>query len=117
MTVAQLFQLLTLRLDGPRAAGHRHLSRWNLTDVGQSWSLLLANGVLTPAEGDLPGAGPPDVEAVLTRGELERVVAGRRTIEDALAAGSVTALGDPAVLTTLFALLDAPRPGFNVATP
>jgi alkyl sulfatase BDS1-like metallo-beta-lactamase superfamily hydrolase len=117
MTVGQLFQLLTLRLDGPRAAAHRHLSRWNLTDVAETWSLLLANGVLTPVEGEMRGCGMPDVDVALTRGELEQVLAGRRTIQDALADGAVTASGDPVVLTTLFALLEAPRPGFNVATP
>lgn len=61
LTAEQIFRSMAVRIDGPRAAAAgRLLLRWEFTDTGEVWTLLLSNGALTPMRGDPRGAsGPP----------------------------------------------------------
>jgi alkyl sulfatase BDS1-like metallo-beta-lactamase superfamily hydrolase len=117
MTIGQLFQLMSLRVDGPRAAGRRLRSRWVLTDLAQSWTLSLLNGVLTPTEFRGADSVEPDVMVTLDRAVLERLVTGQLTIDEAAVSGLATVDGDATALSALFDLLDWPRATFNVAMP
>ncbi|MFE1317280.1 alkyl/aryl-sulfatase [Kitasatospora phosalacinea] len=117
----QLFKALAVRLDGPRAAAHRLLLRWESTteaDGGADvWTLLLANGVLTPIRGDAPAGERPQLTARTTLAVLAGVLAGRTTPAAETAAGRLELAGDAEVLTTLLGLLQAPRSGFRLALP
>src|SRR5262249_49267793 len=117
MTIGQLFQLMTLRIDGPRAAGLRLRVQWILTDRAQTWNLSLANGVLTPTAGGGSGGAQPDLVVQLDRSVCERMLSGQLTIGAGAAPGLATVAGDAAALTALFDLLETPRAAFNVATP
>ncbi|MGW6456547.1 alkyl/aryl-sulfatase [Streptomyces sp. NPDC055078] len=113
LTTRQIFQSLAIRLDGPRAAAHRLLLRWEFTDTTEVWSLLLANGALTPIPGDAPGGERPQLTLRLTRGTLDRAAARQIGFDDP----SIDQIGDPGILRTLLGLLEAPQRHFPVATP
>jgi alkyl sulfatase BDS1-like metallo-beta-lactamase superfamily hydrolase len=117
MTIGQLFQLMSLRLDGPRAAGRRLRSRWVLADLPQTWTLSLLNGVLTPTECRGAGGVEPDVMVTLDRAVLERLVTGQLTIDEAAVSGLATVDGDATALSALFDLLEWSRATFSVAMP
>ncbi|MEV0053683.1 alkyl sulfatase C-terminal domain-containing protein [Saccharopolyspora shandongensis] len=46
LSTDQVFQGLAVRLDGPRAAAHRLVMRWEFVDTGEVWTVLVGNGVL-----------------------------------------------------------------------
>ncbi|MGW1676195.1 alkyl/aryl-sulfatase [Saccharopolyspora sp. NPDC002376] len=109
----QIFQAMAVRLNGPRAAAHRLLLRWEFTDSGEVWTLLMANGVLTPMLGDAPGGEAPHLTLRLTRTELNRVLARHTTFGDS----TMELEGDITALTTLYDLLETPPGSFAIATP
>ncbi|WP_372345709.1 alkyl/aryl-sulfatase [Streptomyces sp. KL116D] len=113
----QLFKALAVRLDGPRAAAHRLVMRWEFgTGEGgpadDAWTLLLANGVLTPIHGDAPAGERPRVTVRTELAVLGGVLAGRTTLTEA----GARIEGDASALTTFFGLLQAPRRGFPIVT-
>ncbi|MEU5974651.1 alkyl sulfatase dimerization domain-containing protein [Streptomyces sp. NPDC047315] len=109
----QIFHFMAIRLDGPRAAAHRLVLRWEFTDRGESWTTLIANGVLTPMRGDAPGGEEPQLTLRLTRPDLERVLSRRADITG----GSIELNGDVGALTTLQDLLEDPPLTFPIVTP
>ncbi|WP_432752184.1 alkyl/aryl-sulfatase [Streptomyces sp. JL2001] len=117
LTTRQVFESLAVCVDGPRAAAHRLLLRWEFTDTGDVWTLLLGNGVLTPLPGDAPGGEEPQVALRLARGTLDRIVAGRCAFTDALDTGAIRADGDTGALATLQALLEQPSTAFPIVLP
>ncbi|MEU3607645.1 alkyl sulfatase dimerization domain-containing protein [Streptomyces sp. NPDC035033] len=117
LTTRQVFESLAVCLDGPRAAAHRLLLRWEFTDASEVWTLLLGNGVLTPLRGDAPGGEKPHVTLRLERAALDRVLSGRSSLTDAVAAGAIEADGDTDALATLQSLLEQPNPDFPVVLP
>ncbi|GAA4873222.1 alkyl/aryl-sulfatase [Saccharopolyspora cebuensis] len=117
LSTRQLFQTWAVRLDGPAAAAHRVLLRWEFTEPAEVWTLLLANGVLTPMRGEAVGGERPDAVLRLDRAAFDRVLSGGTTFPDAIAAGEVTVEGDAAALTTLLGLLEDPARAFPIALP
>ncbi|WP_369365416.1 alkyl/aryl-sulfatase [Streptomyces sp. CG4] len=118
LTVEQVFRSLAVRVNGPRAAGAgRLLLRWEFTDSGEVWSLLLSNGALTPMAGDAPRGEQPAVVLRLARTTLDSVLGGASTFADEVAGGAVVLDGDARALVTFGALLDAPDPDFAIVTP
>ncbi|HEY1625180.1 MAG TPA: alkyl sulfatase C-terminal domain-containing protein [Streptosporangiaceae bacterium] len=105
LSTRQLFDALAVQLDGPRAARVRLVIGWELTDLGESWTLLLANGVLTPVAGAAPGCSPPDLAVSLARPVLDALIAGRARLQDEVAAGRIAIAGDAGALTMLLSLL------------
>ncbi|KOV60551.1 alkyl/aryl-sulfatase [Streptomyces sp. MMG1121] len=118
LTARQVFQSMAVRLNGPRAAeAGRLLLRWEFTDTGEAWSLLLSNGALTPMPGDAPRGERPAVTLRLARTTLNAVLGGRTTFAAEIAGGGAVLDGDVQALLTFGALLDAPDPDFAIVTP
>ncbi|MEV6104037.1 alkyl sulfatase dimerization domain-containing protein [Streptomyces sp. NPDC051940] len=117
LSTLQIFQSWAVRLDGPRAAAHRLVLRWEFTDPAESWTLLLANGVLTPIRGEAVGGEQPQTVIMLTRAALDRVLLGATTFAEALEAGAMTVEGDTKALPTLLDLLEKPALAFPIALP
>ncbi|MER5769160.1 alkyl/aryl-sulfatase [Streptomyces sp. NPDC001985] len=117
LTTGQIFQSLAVRLDGPRAAAHRLLLRWEFTDTDEVWTVLVGNGVLTPMRGDAPDGEAPQLTLRLERATLNRILAGETAFGDGIGSGSVVTEGDTGVLTTLHGLLEEPPRHFPVALP
>ncbi|MEV5540303.1 alkyl sulfatase dimerization domain-containing protein [Saccharopolyspora shandongensis] len=117
LSTEQLFQSWAVRLDGPAAAAHRLMLRWDFVDRAETWTLLLANGVLTPLRGDAIGGEQPDAVLQLDRPVFDRVLAGRTNFPDAIDAGEVVIEGHQQALWTLLGLLEQPARSFPIALP
>ncbi|WP_432167057.1 alkyl/aryl-sulfatase [Streptomyces sp. bgisy031] len=121
LSTRQLFETMAVRLDGPRAAALRLLMRWEFadtdTDIGEVWTLLLGNGVLTSMRGDAPGGEPPQLTLRLERSTLDRILAGQATFTESVGSGAVAADGDLAVLPTFHDLLEEPLRKFPIVLP
>lgn len=111
LTAEQMFDILAISVNGPRA--------WDLdlrldvafSDLGANYRLTLRNGVLVYRKRP---ADPATAGATITLAGRMRLIAA--------AAGDVTSpgleiSGDPAVLQALMAVLDRPDPDFAIVTP
>ncbi|WP_413471511.1 alkyl/aryl-sulfatase [Streptomyces sp. MB09-02B] len=117
LTAEQIFQSMAVRVDGPRAAeAGRLLLRWEFTDTGEVWTLLLSNGALTPMRGDAPRGERPAVVLRLARTTLNTVLGGATTFADEIMGGAVTLDGDADALITFGSLLESPDPDFALVT-
>jgi alkyl sulfatase BDS1-like metallo-beta-lactamase superfamily hydrolase len=114
MTVEMVFDLLGVRLDGPRADGESLAIGWRFPDLGQEWTVRLEHGALNSWP-----AMDADVDATLTmtRPTLTAVLADPSSIAGALEDGSLRIDGDAAALGRLFALLEQPDMGFSIIEP
>ncbi|BFU43837.1 alkyl/aryl-sulfatase [Krasilnikovia sp. MM14-A1004] len=117
LSTEQVFQSMAVRLDGPSAAAHRLLVRWEFPDTDEVWTVLVGNGVLTPMRGAAPGDEDPQLTLRLDRAVLDLILARRTTFPDQIASGAVSADGDLSVLLTLFGLLEEPPGHFRIALP
>jgi alkyl sulfatase BDS1-like metallo-beta-lactamase superfamily hydrolase len=117
LTSEQVFQSLAVRINGPRAAGRRLLLRWEFTDRGEAWSLLLSNGALTPMPGDAPRGEQPHATLRLARTTLDAVLGRTTTFVEEIGAGRLVLAGDAQALVEFSTFLDRPDPNFAVVTP
>jgi len=114
MTVDMVFDLLAVRLDGPRASGISLSVNWHFTDTDEWWALRLEHCALNYVSRADPEA---TVTVALTRPTLDAVLTETVTMPDALAAGDVVIDGDAGTLVTLFGLLDPGKRDFAIALP
>jgi alkyl sulfatase BDS1-like metallo-beta-lactamase superfamily hydrolase len=109
LTAAQLLDSLAISVDGPRAAPLHLRLDWEVTDTGQTFHVLLRNGVLTYS------TAPRDEAAPL-------VIRGPRLAFAAMASTGapsegITVEGDVGVLHALAGVLQRPDPDFAIVTP
>ncbi|HEX7354465.1 MAG TPA: alkyl sulfatase dimerization domain-containing protein [Mycobacteriales bacterium] len=114
MTIDMVFDVLGVRLDGPRADGESLAVGWRFPDSGEEWTLRLEHAALN--------AWPvldPDVGATLSmpRAFLATVLANPASLPAAVQDGTVTIDGDAGVLLRLFGLLSPPTPNFPIIEP
>ncbi|ORB59821.1 alkyl/aryl-sulfatase [Mycobacteroides saopaulense] len=118
LTIDQVFDALSLRINGPQAWNERFVSDWHFTDENRVHRVELRNGVLVhydrPADGKLP---PPDVTFTLTKPALIKVLLAGADPAAAFASGEITVEGDATGFARLAAVLDQPDPGFAIVTP
>jgi len=115
LTSEQLFDVLAIRVDGPRAGGLRLCFNWVFTDLGERHLLTLSNGVLIhTADREDPDA---DATVLVERSALNELFAGTTPMPELLQAGRLRVEGDGAKLGELLGLLDAPDPAFAIVTP
>ncbi|MBB4854922.1 alkyl sulfatase BDS1-like metallo-beta-lactamase superfamily hydrolase [Mycobacteroides chelonae] len=118
LTVDQVFDALSLRVNGPQAWSERFVSDWRFTDENRVHRVELRNGVLVHydrlVDGKLP---PPDVTFALTKPALIKVLLGGADPAATFAAGEITVEGDTTGFARLVAVLDQPDPGFAIVTP
>ncbi len=114
LTPEQLFDAVAVLVDGPRAWDESLSVDVDVTDTGEHYRLVLANGVLTHTR-SRRGA-KADVALRLESAALSRVVMTPVTPET-LAELGVVVDGDLSVLGRLMAVLDEPDPGFAIVTP
>ncbi|WP_425834114.1 alkyl/aryl-sulfatase [Streptomyces fractus] len=111
MTSDMLLDYLAVRLNGPKAAGHRIDVRLHITDTDERLGISVRHGVLVPAAAD----DAPDTS--LTRSTLALLCLGALTAEQAHADGSATTEGDREPLAALLGLCDTFRLNFPIVTP
>ena len=118
LTVDQVFDALSLRINGPKAWNERFVSDWTFTDEDRVHRVELRNGVLVhydrPAGDNLPR---PEVTFTLTRPGLIKLLLTGEDPAPLIASGEIAVEGEMAGLARLVAVLDAPDPGFAIVTP
>jgi alkyl sulfatase BDS1-like metallo-beta-lactamase superfamily hydrolase len=111
----QLWDVLGVRLNGPRAEGKHIVLNWYFTDTGETFALTLENCALTYAEG--VQAENADASFTLERGTLDEVIARQTSFPDALGAGKIKVSGNPMRLAELIGLLDEFPRMFEIVEP
>ncbi|WP_370328876.1 alkyl/aryl-sulfatase [Mycolicibacterium hippocampi] len=107
----QMFDLLAISVDGPRA--------WDLdltidvafSDIETNYRLSLRNGVLVYRKTPVDEAAAQATVRLATKLRLLTLVAGDNT------SPGLEITGDASVLESLVGVLDKPDPGFNIVTP
>jgi alkyl sulfatase BDS1-like metallo-beta-lactamase superfamily hydrolase len=111
----QLWDVLGVRLNGPRAEGKRIVLNWNFTDTNESFVLNLENCALTHVAG--AQAADADAGFTLARGTLDEVIAKLTTFPEAVAGGKIEVSGNPMRLAELMSLMDEFPRMFEIVEP
>jgi alkyl sulfatase BDS1-like metallo-beta-lactamase superfamily hydrolase len=115
LSAEQLFDVLAIRIDGPRAGELRLSFNWVFTDTEERHVLRLSNGALIhSADRQDPHA---DATVLVERAALNELFAGVAPMPELLGAGRLRVEGDVAKLGELLSLLDEPDPSFAIVTP
>ncbi|TQF74912.1 MBL fold metallo-hydrolase [Rhodococcus spelaei] len=121
LTVEQVFDAMSLRIDGPRAWSARIVIDWKITDENVVHRTELRNGLLVHWDVDDAGVDgestAADATFTLARPMLLGVLVGGVDLPTAIGDGSVVAEGDLAKLAELAGYLDDPDPDFAIVTP
>jgi alkyl sulfatase BDS1-like metallo-beta-lactamase superfamily hydrolase len=109
------FDLLAVRLNGPKAAGK--LIRLNavFSDTGEVYLLTVENGVLNYAKGKQ--SDQADATLTMSRATLDAVLLGEASLADKMAAGEAEIAGSQEKLVEFLSMLDSFEFWFNIATP
>jgi alkyl sulfatase BDS1-like metallo-beta-lactamase superfamily hydrolase len=111
----QLWDVLGIRLNGPKAEGKHIVLNWSFTDTGETFVLNLENSALTYTEGvQAPNA---DASFTLERATLDDVIAKLTGFPDAVAAGKVKVSGNATRLEELMSLMDEFPRMFEIVEP
>ncbi|WP_024794435.1 alkyl/aryl-sulfatase [Tomitella biformata] len=118
LTVEQAFDVLSLRVDAPRAWDEHLVIDWRLTDQDRVRRTELRNGVLIHHNVVDSAAIPPaQLTITLTRPSLIGVLIGGRPFQDEVGSGAISIEGDITALGRLVGVLDKPDPDFAIVTP
>ncbi|MGA7806978.1 alkyl/aryl-sulfatase [Bradyrhizobium sp.] len=111
----QLWDVLGVRLNGPKAEGKHIVLNWSFTDTQESFVLTLENCALT----SIAGVQAPDADAsfTLARGTLDEVIAKQTSFPQAVVAGRIKASGNPVRLAELMELMDEFPRMFEIVEP
>jgi alkyl sulfatase BDS1-like metallo-beta-lactamase superfamily hydrolase len=115
LRTAQLWDVLGVRLNGPKAEGKQIVLNWTFTDTSETFVLTLENCALTYIEGAL--AATADAGFTLTRGTLDEVIAKQTSFPEAVAAGKIKFTGNAMRLGELMALMDEFPRMFEIVEP
>jgi alkyl sulfatase BDS1-like metallo-beta-lactamase superfamily hydrolase len=115
MTLDMFFDLLAVRLIGPRAEGKKLVFNANFSDTGEQYLLVVENCVLNYVKGKQ--AADADASLTMTRTALDEIVLGEATLAEELAAGKASIDGNPEKLVEFLSLLDTFEFWFNIVTP
>jgi alkyl sulfatase BDS1-like metallo-beta-lactamase superfamily hydrolase len=111
----QLWDVLGIRLNGPKAEGKHIVLNWTFTDTGETFVLTLENCALTYVAG--AQAATADASFALARGTLDEVIAKLTTFPEAIGSGKIKVSGDPMRLAELMALMDEFPRMFEIVEP
>lgn len=115
LRTGQLWDVLGVRLNGPKAEGKHIVLNWSFTDTGETFVLTLENCALTYIAGAQADAA--DAGFTLARGTLDAVIAKQTDFLDAVASGKVKSTGNPAKLAELMQLMDEFPRMFEIVEP
>jgi alkyl sulfatase BDS1-like metallo-beta-lactamase superfamily hydrolase len=115
LRTGQLWDVLGVRLNGPKAEGKRIVLNWSFTDTGENFTLNLENSALTYVAGAL--AADADAGFTLARGTLDEVIAKLTTFQEAIGGGKIKITGNPMRLGELMMLMDEFPRMFEIVEP
>ncbi|MFA5268251.1 MAG: alkyl sulfatase dimerization domain-containing protein [Methanoregula sp.] len=111
MTVGQLLDYISVRVNAGRAAGDIYTMNLRLTDTGDTALIQVKNSVIICHVGKTSPTAAVSVE--MPRKTLETLALNPRAPLD----GVVVTSGDPAIFTEFVGMLDVFDPGFAIALP
>src|ERR1700760_1283043 len=111
----QLWDVLGIRLNGPRAEGKRIVLNWSFTDTAETFILNLDNSALTYVEG--VQSEKAYASFTLARALLDEVIAKQTSFPEAVAAGKVKFTGNAMKLAELMGLMDEFPRMFEIVEP
>jgi alkyl sulfatase BDS1-like metallo-beta-lactamase superfamily hydrolase len=111
----QLWDVLGIRLNGPKAEGKHIVLNWSFTDTGETFVLNLENSALTYTEG--VQSEKADASFALARSTLDEVIAKLTNFPEAVAAGKVKLSGNAMRLAELMSLMDEFPRMFEIVEP
>jgi alkyl sulfatase BDS1-like metallo-beta-lactamase superfamily hydrolase len=115
LRTSQLWDVLGVRLNGPRAEGKHIVLNWAFTDTGETFALTLENCALTYLEG--ARTANADANFTLARGVLDEVIAKQTSFPEAVAGGKIKVTGNPMRLAELMELMDEFPRMFEIVEP
>jgi alkyl sulfatase BDS1-like metallo-beta-lactamase superfamily hydrolase len=115
LRTGQLWDVLGVRLNGPKAEGKHIVLNWSFTDTRETFALTLENCALTYTEG--VQAENADASFTLERGSLDEVIAKQTSFPEAVGAGKIKVSGNPMRLGELMALMDEFPRMFEIVEP
>jgi alkyl sulfatase BDS1-like metallo-beta-lactamase superfamily hydrolase len=115
LSIENIFDLLGVRLNGPKAEGKHIVMNWNFSDSGKNYLLNLENSALTySADRSAPN---PDASLTLTRDTLNAIMTQQLTPQQAIQNGQLKIEGNPQAFGGLLGLMDTFSPNFEVILP
>src|ERR1700744_1389311 len=111
----QLWDVLGIRLNGPKAEGKRIVLNWSFTDTNETFILNLENCALTYIAG--AQSATADAAFTLARSTLDEVIAKQTTFPEAVSGGKIKFTGNPMKLGELMALMDEFPRMFEIVEP
>jgi alkyl sulfatase BDS1-like metallo-beta-lactamase superfamily hydrolase len=115
LRTGQLWDVLGVRLNGPKADGKHIVLNWGFTDTKETFVLTLENSALTYIEG--AQAAVADASFTLARGTLDEIIAKQTSFPEAVAGGKIKASGNPMRLAELMELMDEFPRMFEIVEP
>ena len=115
LTVAQVFDSIAIRIDGPRAWDQHIVISWVITDDDVTFVTELRNGALNHRTVDAPLPGTTTF--TLSRPTLIGLITATVDLAAAIDQGTVTVAGNPGDLGLLVSLLAPVDPDFAIVTP
>jgi alkyl sulfatase BDS1-like metallo-beta-lactamase superfamily hydrolase len=111
----QLWDVLGVRLNGPKAEGKHIVLNWSFSDTSETFVLTLENCALTYIAGERAAAA--DASFTLSRGTLDEVIAKQTSFPEAVASGKIKLTGNAMRLAELMALMDEFPRMFEIVEP
>jgi alkyl sulfatase BDS1-like metallo-beta-lactamase superfamily hydrolase len=111
----QLWDVLGVRLNGPKAEGKHIVLNWNFSDTGETFVLNLENSALTYTAG--AQSEKADASFTLARSTLDEVIAKQTSFPEAVGAGKIEVGGNPMRLAELMGLMDEFPRMFEIVEP
>jgi alkyl sulfatase BDS1-like metallo-beta-lactamase superfamily hydrolase len=115
LRTGQLWDVLGVRLNGPKAEGKHIVLNWSFTDTGETFILTLENCALTYVADAQAAAA--DAGFTLARGTLDEVIAKQTSFPEAVASGKIKVTGNATRLAELMALMDEFPRMFEIVEP
>lgn len=111
----QLWDVLGVRLNGPKAEGKHVVLNWVFTDTKETFVVTLENAALTY----IAAAPAADAQATVTlaRDPLNRLVSYDKTLADLMTTGEIAITGDGRKLEELMGLMDVFPGRFEIVEP
>lgn len=113
--LALYFDLLAVRLNGPKAADKDWKINFEIRDTGEKALLFLSNGTLHHRMGH--SSDDADATLNLTRSALDKLNLKSASMLGLVARGEASIGGNPITLTRFFNLVEEPPYWFNIVTP
>src|SRR5246127_100783 len=115
LPTSQLWDVLGVRLNGPKAEGKRIVLNWSFSDTGETFVLNLENSALTYSES--VQSEKADASFTLARSTLDEVIAKQTSFPEAVDAGKIMVGGDPMRLPRPVGLLGEFPRMFEIVEP